>query len=125
MGGDAEEGGGGHAPAGFFIAPADGAFIDRFSVVEDEGDGSGDFVLVDGLLEERADAGEAFGGEGGIGGGLSRAEAGEEGEEEDISRHSFDHGFDHDTDLDGALDGRLTKRGQVTGRGRRVWGSAH
>ena len=91
LGSDAEDGARGHAATGFFIAPADGAFINGLAVVEDEGDGPGDFILIDRLLQESADAGEAFGGEGGIGGGLGGAEAGQEGEKENVAHRRFVH----------------------------------
>ncbi len=59
MRGDAEDGVGGHAAAGFFVGPAKGAFVDDFAVLEDEGDGAGEAAIVDELLEEGIEAGEA------------------------------------------------------------------
>ena len=50
-----------HAPAGFLVAPADGALVDRLAVAQHERDGAGDAVLVDVLLEQRIDARQAIG----------------------------------------------------------------
>ncbi len=58
--GDAEDGVGGHLPAGFFIAPADGVLVDGLAVVQHQGDGAGDLVLIDILLEQMIDTGHAL-----------------------------------------------------------------
>jgi hypothetical protein len=52
---------GGHAPAGFLVAPSDRALVDRMAIAEHEHDGAGDAVLVHVLLQPAVDAREALG----------------------------------------------------------------
>ena len=60
---DAEDRVHGHRAAGFLVAPADGAFVDRLAVAQHQRHGAGEPLLVHVALQQRVDAPQALDGE--------------------------------------------------------------
>ena len=69
---DAEDRVHGHRAAGFLVAPAHGAFVDRLAVAQHQGDRAGQAVLVHVPLQQGVDAPQSLDGEARAGGGGAR-----------------------------------------------------
>ena len=72
LGSDAEQRVGRHGTVRLFVAPPDRLLVNGFAVVKNQRDRAGDLLLVDVLLQQAVDAGEALGGISGVGSGLGK-----------------------------------------------------